>query len=53
MSKNIKTRDDSANYTATVIKLPVKQAIEGLDNLVQVQVFGNVCSWLPISYIVM
>jgi hypothetical protein len=43
MSKNIKTRDDSANYTATVIKLPVKQAIEGLDNLVQVQVFGNVC----------
>lgn len=40
---NLKIRDDSANYTATVIKLPVKQAITGLDKLVQVEVYGNTC----------
>lgn len=42
MSK-LKIRDDSANYTATVIKLPVKQPVPGLDNLVKVEVFGNEC----------
>lgn len=42
MSK-LKIFDDSTNYTATVIKLPVKQPIPGLDNLVQVEVFGNAC----------
>lgn len=36
-------REDSANYVCSVINLPVKQAIEGLDNLVQVEVFGNTC----------
>lgn len=39
----LKIRDDSQNYTATVIKLPVKQPVQGLDNLVQVEVFGNTC----------
>jgi len=34
-------REDSANYACTVIKLPVKQKVEGLDNLVKVTVFGN------------
>lgn len=36
-----KTYDDSTNYTATIIKLPVKRAVPGLDNLVEVDVFGN------------
>lgn len=40
---SLKIYDDSKNYTAQVIKLPVKQKIEGLDNLVQVEVFGNNC----------
>ena len=35
--------DHSVNYTCTVIKLPVKQKVEGLDNLVRVEVFGNSC----------
>lgn len=37
----IKTYDHSVNYTCTVIKLPAKQKVEGLDNLVRVEVFGN------------
>lgn len=40
---NLKIYEHSTNYTATVIKLPVKQAVEGLDNLVMVEVFGNKC----------
>jgi hypothetical protein len=38
-----KTYDHSQNYTAQVIKLPVKQPVQGLDNLVEVNVFGNSC----------
>lgn len=34
-------REDSTNYACTVVKLPVKQKVEGLDNLVKVTVFGN------------
>jgi hypothetical protein len=40
---NFKTYDHSQNYTAQVIKLPVKQSVPGLDNLVRVNVFGNDC----------
>lgn len=40
---NLKIYDDSQNYTAQVIKLPVKQTVVGLDNLVRVTVFGNDC----------
>lgn len=40
---SLKIYDDSKNYTAQVIKLPVKQAVQGLDNLVEVNVFGNSC----------
>lgn len=40
---NTKIYDHSANYTATIVKLPVKQKIEGLDNLVKVDIFGNSC----------
>jgi hypothetical protein len=40
---NLKIYEHSANYTATVVKLPVKQAVEGLDNLVMVEIFGNKC----------
>ena len=43
MNKTLKIREDSTNYTCTVIKLPVKQNIPGLDNLVQVEIFGNNC----------
>lgn len=39
----LKIREDSTNYTCTVIKLPPKQQIPGLDNLVQVEVYGNTC----------
>ncbi len=39
----LEIRDDSQNYTAQVIKLPIKQAVTGLDNLVEVNVFGNSC----------
>lgn len=35
--------DHSVNYTCTVIKLPTKQKVDGLDNLVRVEVFGNSC----------
>jgi hypothetical protein len=34
-------REDSSNYACTVVKLPPKQAVAGLDNLVKVTVFGN------------
>lgn len=40
---NLKIYEDSKNYTAQVIKLPVVQAIKGLDNLVSVNVQGNSC----------
>lgn len=40
---SLKIYEHSTNYTATVIKLPVKQTVEGLDNLVMVEVFGNKC----------
>lgn len=38
---SFKTYDDSVNYTAQIIKLPAKRAVPGLDNLVEVEVFGN------------
>lgn len=38
-----KIYEHSANYAATVIELPVKQPIDGLDNLVRVTVFGTDC----------
>lgn len=41
MKLSIKTGHE--NYAATVIKLPAKQKVEGLDNLVRVDVFGNSC----------
>lgn len=34
-------REDSKNYACTVVKLPPKQAVQGLDKLVKVTVFGN------------
>ncbi len=34
-------REDSINYAVSVIKLPPKQKVEGLNNLVRVTVFGN------------
>lgn len=40
---SLKIYDHSQNYTAQVIKLPVKQPVEGLDKLVRVNVFGNDC----------
>ncbi len=40
---NIKIYEDSKNYTCQVIKLPVMQRVEGLDNLVKVNVQGNDC----------
>lgn len=36
-------KEGSENYACSVIKLPVKQKVEGLDNLVRVSVFGNDC----------
>lgn len=33
----------SENYTALVIKLPALQKVEGLDNLVRVDIMGNSC----------
>jgi len=39
----LKIYEDSKNYTAQVIKLPPKQTVPGLDNLVEVNVFGNSC----------
>jgi hypothetical protein len=38
-----KIYDDSKNYTTTVVTLPVKQPVEGLDNLVKVNIQGNDC----------
>ena len=29
------------NYVATIIKLPAKQKVEGLDKLCKVTIFGN------------
>lgn len=39
----LKIYDDSKNYTCQVIKLPTKQSVKGLDNLVEVNVQGNSC----------
>jgi hypothetical protein len=40
---NIKVYPDSTNYTCQIIELPKKQSIPGLDNLVGVNVQGNLC----------
>ena len=40
---NLKIYEGSENYTATVVKLPIKQKVEKLDNLVKVTLFGNDC----------
>lgn len=37
----LEVREDSKNYACTVVKLPPKQKVEGLDKLVKVTVFGN------------
>lgn len=37
----LKIKEGSENYACTVVKLPVKQPVEGLDKLVKVTVFGN------------
>ena len=37
----LKIKEGSENYACTVVKLPVKQKVEGLDNLVKVTIFGN------------
>jgi len=37
----LEIREDSKNYACTVVKLPPKQKVDGLDNLVKVTVFGN------------
>lgn len=34
-------REDSSNYACSVVKLPPKQVVEGLDKLCKVSVFGN------------
>lgn len=39
----LKIYEDSKNYTAQVIKLPIMQKVEGLDNLVKVTYQGNDC----------
>lgn len=39
----LKIYEDSKNYTCQVIKLPPKQKVKGLDNLVQVTYQGNDC----------
>lgn len=39
----LKVDENSKNYAATVIKLPVMQAVTGLDNLKSVSIFGNQC----------
>lgn len=43
MANNLKVYDDSKNYTAQVVKLPAKQKLKGLDNLVGVSVMGQLC----------
>ncbi len=40
---NLKIYEDSRNYTCQVIKLPTMQKVDGLDNLVKVNVQGNDC----------
>jgi hypothetical protein len=37
----LEIREDSSNYACTVVKLPPKQVVPGLDKLVKVTVFGN------------
>jgi hypothetical protein len=39
----LKKLEGHENYVCTVIDLPLKQKVEGLDNLVKVTVFGNDC----------
>ncbi len=39
----LKILEDSKNYTCQVIKLPIIQKVEGLDNLVKVNIQGNDC----------
>jgi hypothetical protein len=39
----LSVKEGSENYACTVIKLPAKQKVDGLDNLVRVTVFGNDC----------
>ena len=45
----LKVYPDSKNYTATVVKIKNTFPLPGLDNLVGVSVFGNVCI-IPKSY---
>lgn len=40
---NFKTIEGSENYQAIVVKLPNKKQVPGLDNLVEVTIFGNSC----------
>lgn len=37
----LEIRSDSVNYACTVVRLPPKQVVPGLDKLVKVTVFGN------------
>lgn len=39
--KFLEKLEGSENYTATVVRLPPKQKVEGLDRLMKVTVFGN------------
>ncbi len=41
MGNKLTTREDSTNYACTIVKLPPKQKVEGLDKLCKVTVFGN------------
>lgn len=45
----LKIYNDSKNYTATIVKLSNPFPLQGLDNLVGVSVFGNVCI-IPKTY---
>lgn len=40
---NLKIYDNSKNYTAIIVRPKVSQPLVGLDNLVGVTVFGNLC----------
>ncbi len=40
---SLSIREHEENYAATIIKLPATQKVDGLDNLVQVVVYGNRC----------
>lgn len=37
----LEIKKGSENYACSIVKLPVKQKVEGLDNLVKVTIFGN------------